>query len=257
LAARVGGYLDDNVHHPAAWAPVSLVPQGDGTSLPFPHFFERGKPGYIAVDRRGRRFVNEAQSYHVFVPALAEACASDAEIEGWIVCDHRAIRSFGLGALGPRPMRIAPYLRSGYIKRGATIAELAAACGIDPVRLRETVTRFNQHAGNGLDPEFQRGGDSYQRFNGAAGHGPNPCLAPLERAPFYAVRVVPAELGTFAGIATNADAQVVDRAGAAIPGLYAVGNDAASVMGGTYPGAGITIGPGMTFGYIAGKHLAS
>lgn len=257
LAAGAGGYLDDNVHHPAAWAPVSLVPQGDGTSLPFPHFFERGKPGYIAVDRRGRRFVNEAQSYHVFVPALAEACAGDAEIEGWIVCDHRAIRKFGLGALGPRPMRIAPYLKSGYITRAASIAELGAACGIDPARLQETVARFNQHAAAGHDPEFHRGQDSYQRFNGAAGHGPNPCLAPLDHAPFYAVRVLPAELGTFAGIATNADAQVVDKTGAAIPGLYAVGNDAASVMGGTYPGAGITIGPGMTFGYIAGKHVAS
>lgn len=256
VATGAGGYLDDNVHHPAAWAPVSLVPQADGSSIPFPHFFERGKPGYIAVDRRGRRFVNEAQSYHVFVPALAEACAGDPTVEAWIVCDHRAIRRFGLGALGPRPMRIAPYLKSGYIRRGETVAELATTCGLDPAQMQATVARFNSHAARGEDPEFHRGTDAYQRFNGAAGHAPNPCLAPLDRPPFYAVRVVPAELGTFAGIATNADAQVLGKSGRAIPGLYAVGNDAASVMGGTYPGAGITIGPGMTFGYIAGKHLA-
>lgn len=257
VAEGVGGHLDDNVHHPAAWAPVSLVPQADGTSLPFPHFFERGKPGYIAVDRRGKRFVNEAQSYHVFVPALAEACAADPVIEGWIVCDHRAIRNFGLGALGPRPMRIAPFLRSGYIQRGATARELAVACGIEPGAFEATVARFNAGAARGEDPEFHRGTDSYQRFNGVASHKPNPCLAPLDQPPYYAVRVVPGELGTFAGIATNANAQVLSKAGSPIPGLYAVGNDAASVMGGTYPGAGITIGPAMTFGYIAARHLAS
>ncbi len=256
LAATAGGYLDDNVHHAAAWAPVSLVPQRDGTTIPFPHFFERGKPGYIAVDKRGRRFVNEAQSYHVFIPALIDACAADDEISGWIVCDHRAIRRFGLGALGPKPMRIAPYLANGYIKRGDTPEALARACGIDPTGFAATIKAFNGPAGRGEDPEFQRGTDNYQRFNGAPGHMPNPCLAPLDQAPYYAVRVVPAELGTFAGIATNADAQVTDRSGLPIAGLYAVGNDAASVMGGTYPGAGITLGPAMTFGYIAGKHIA-
>ncbi len=256
MARSVGGHLDDNVHQPAAWAPVSLVPQDDGTTIPFPHFFERGKPGYIAVDRRGKRFANEAQSYHVFVPAMIEACRDDDVIQAWIICDHRAIRRFGLGALGPKPMRIAPYLKSGYIKRGATVAMLAAATGIDVDGLVATVMAFNGPAARGEDPEFQRGTDAYQRFNGAVGHTPNPCLAPLDQGPFYAVRVIPAELGTFAGIATNADAQVIDQVGAAIDGLYAVGNDAASVMGGTYPAAGITIGPAMTFGYIAGRHAA-
>ncbi len=257
VGSRGHGVHDRDVHEPAAWAPVSLVPQKDGSVVPFPHFFDRGKPGYISVDRRGRRFVNEAQSYHVYVPAMIEACRSDAVVEAWIVCDHRAIRAFGLGALGPRPMRVAPFLRSGYVKRGATLAALAAACGIDAPGLERTVTAFNAHAARGEDPEFRRGTDAYQRFNGAPGHTPNPCIAPLATPPFYAVRVVPGELGTFAGIATNANAQVLDREGQPIPGLYAAGNDAASVMGGTYPGAGITIGPGMTFGYIAARHLAA
>jgi succinate dehydrogenase/fumarate reductase flavoprotein subunit len=257
LARSVGGVFHGEVHQPAAWTPVSLVPQRDGSTVPFPHFFERGKPGYLSVDRRGRRFVNEARSYHVFVPALIEACRGDPEVEGFIVCDHSAIRRFGLGALGPAPMRIAPFVRSGYIRRGSTPRELAVAAGIDPDGLARTIAAFNGPARRGEDPEFSRGSDPYQRFNGAPGHLPNPCIAPLETPPFYAVRVVPSELGTFAGIATNADAQVVDGDGRPIPGLYAVGNDAASVMGGTYPAAGITIGPALTFGYIAARHIAA
>jgi succinate dehydrogenase/fumarate reductase flavoprotein subunit len=256
LAQSVGGHFHDEVHQPAAWTPVSLVAQRDGMTVPFPHFFDRGKPGYISVDRRGRRFVNEAKSYHVYVPAMIEACRNDPVVEAWVVCDHRAIRRFGLGALGPAPMRIKPFLESGYVKRGTTPAALAAACGIDAAGLERTIAAFNVPARLGQDPEFHRGSDAYQRFNGAPGHTPNPCIAPLDTPPFYAVRVVPGELGTFAGIATDAQARVLDRDSRPIPGLYAVGNDAASVMGGTYPGAGITIGPALTFGYIAGRHLA-
>jgi succinate dehydrogenase/fumarate reductase flavoprotein subunit len=154
-------------------------------------------------------------------------------------------------------MRIAPFLRSGYVKIGQTAEGLAEACGIDPVGLADTLANFNAPAIDGEDPEFNRGSDAYQRFNGAPGHKPNPCVAPLATPPFYAVRVVPGELGTFAGIATNANAQEIDKDGQPIPGLYAAGNDAASVMGGTYPGAGITIGPAMTFGFIAAGSLAT
>lgn len=256
LAQSVGGRFHDDVAQPAAWTPASSVPQADGTTIPYPHFLDRGKPGYISVDRRGRRFVNEAQSYHVFVAAMAETCRDDDEIACWVVCDHRAIKHYGLGALGPAPLRIKPFVDSGYIKRGDRVDALAAACGIDPAGLVETVARFNEHARDGADPDFRRGSDAYQVFNGDPSWQPNPCLAPLETSPYYAVKLEPAELGTFAGIATNARAQVTGEDGAAIPGLYAVGNDAASVMGGTYPGAGITIGPAMTFGYIAGRHLA-
>jgi len=256
LAQSVGGTFHGEVHQPAAWTPVSLVPQPDGSMVPFPHFFDRGKPGYISVDRRGRRFVNEALSYHVFVPALIEACRDDPQAEAWIVCDHDAIRRFGLGALGPAPLSVRPFLRSGYIKRSNTVIGLAEACGIDAARLERTIGEFNGPARRGEDPSFQRGADAYQRFNGSPDHKPNPCVAPLDKPPFYAVRVIPSELGTFAGIRTNASAQVIDSDSRPIAGLYAVGNDAASVMGGTYPAAGITIGPAMTFGYIAGRHLA-
>jgi succinate dehydrogenase/fumarate reductase flavoprotein subunit len=256
LAQSAGGRFHDEVHQPAAWAPASLVPQPDGSVLPFPHFFDRGKPGTICVNRHGRRFVNESTSYHAFVPAMWDACRDENDAEAWIVCDHRAIRRFGLGALGPAPVRVQPYLRSGYVKRSDTVRGLAEACGIDAAGLDRTISAFNGPAQRGEDPEFRRGSDAYQRFNGAPGHKPNPCIAPIDAPPFYAVRLIASELGTFAGIATDANAQVVDGDGRAIPGLYAVGNDAASVFGGTYPAAGATLGPAMTFGYIAGRHLA-
>jgi predicted oxidoreductase len=133
---------------------------------------------------------------------------------------------------------------------------LAEACGIDGAGFTSTISEFNEAAYRGEDPQFRRGSDAYQRFSGAPGHKPNPCVGPLDSPPFYAVRVIPGDLGTFAGIRTSANAQVIDGSGRPIAGLYAVGNDAASVMGGTYPGPGISIGPAMTFGYVAGKHLA-
>jgi succinate dehydrogenase/fumarate reductase flavoprotein subunit len=256
IATGAGAAFHADVHFAAAWTPVSHLPQPDGTKLPYPHFIDRGKPGYIAVDRRGRRFVNEAKSYHVFVPAMIEACRGDAEAECWNICDHTAIRRWGLGAAPPRPARLKPYLASGYIIASATPEELARRLEIDPVGLATTIRTYNEGARQGVDHEFGRGTDAYQRFNGAAGHLPNPCVAPLDRPPYYAVRLIPGDIGTFAGLRTDASARVLDKAGQPIGGLYAAGNDMASVMGGTYPGAGITIGPALTFGYIAGRHLA-
>jgi succinate dehydrogenase/fumarate reductase flavoprotein subunit len=256
IATGAGAAFHEDVHYAAAWTPVSFLPRPDGTKLPYPHFLDRGKPGFIAVDRRGKRFVNEAKSYHVFVPAMIEACRGDARTECWNICDHTAIRRWGLGAAPPRPARLMPYLDSGYIMSGATPEELAARIGIDPTGLAATIRTYNEGARRGMDAEFGRGTDAYQRFNGAAGHLPNPCVAPLDRPPYYAVRLIPGDIGTFAGLRTDASARVLDKDGQPIAGLYAAGNDMASVMGGTYPGAGITIGPALTFGYIAGRHLA-
>ena len=256
VATSAGAGFQEDVHNAAAWTPVSFVPQPDGSHLPYPHFLDRGKPGYITVDRRGRRFVNEAKSYHVYVPAMIEACRGDARTECWNICDHTAIRRWGLGAAPPRPARLKPYLASGYIVSGETPEELERKIGIDAGGLSETLRAFNEGARRGEDPEFGRGADAYQRFNGAPGHEPNPCVAPLDQPPYYAVRLVPGDIGTFAGLSTDGSARVLDTTGGVIEGLYAAGNDMASIMGGTYPGAGITIGPALTFGYIAGRHLA-
>jgi succinate dehydrogenase/fumarate reductase flavoprotein subunit len=244
-------------HEPAAWTPVSLVPQADGSApLPFPHFIDRCKPGYIAVDRRGRRFANEADSYHDFVPRLIAACQDDAAAEAWLVTDHRALRRYGIGVVPPAPLPIGRYLDSGYLVRAVTPAALAAQLGIDAAGFERTLDAYNRNAEQGIDPEFGKGSNAYHRFGGDPAQQPNPNLAPIRTPPFYAVKLVPGDLGTFLGLRTDARARVLDVNERAIAGLYAVGNDSASVMGGTYPGAGITIGPALTFGYIAARDLA-
>jgi succinate dehydrogenase/fumarate reductase flavoprotein subunit len=149
-----------------------------------------------------------------------------------------------------------PYVRSGYLTRSPTLEGLARACGIDPGGLSATVASFNRSAAVGEDPEFGRGTTAFSRGSGDPDHTPNPSLAPIEKAPFYAIKVRPGSFGTFAGLRTDASSRVLGVDGRPIPGLYAAGSDQANVMGGHYPSGGINIGPAMTFGYIAGRHAA-
>jgi succinate dehydrogenase/fumarate reductase flavoprotein subunit len=258
LGEQAGGAVVRDFASPAAWAPVSCVPRRDGTDAHFPHLIERAKPGVVAVTADGRRFVNEAGSYHDFMRGLLAAVPPDQEVAAWLVCDHRFQRRYGLGFAKPFPFPLGPVLRSGYLKRGATPERLARACGIDPAGHAATLAAWNRHAQEGRDPEFDRGGTPYERVQGDADHpGPNPCVAPIGRGPFYAVKIVPGSLGTFAGLRTDERARVLDAAGASIPGLYAAGNDMANVMAGNYPSGGITLGPAMTFGYIAARDMAA
>jgi predicted oxidoreductase len=178
-----------------------------------------------------------------------------------LLCDHAFIRYYGLGAVKPAPMPLTPWLGNGYLQRGDTLAELAHACGIDGDRLQATVQRYNSLCKSGKDLDFGKGETPYNRIQGdairATARGlPNPCMGPIERGPFYAVKVVMGSLGTFAGLRTNAQAQVLDANQQPIAGLYAGGNDMNSLMGGNYPAGGITLGPAMTFGFIAGHHMA-
>jgi succinate dehydrogenase/fumarate reductase flavoprotein subunit len=156
----------------------------------------------------------------------------------------------------PFPVPVWPYVRSGYLKRERTLEELARECGIDPAGLAATVASFNEHAVVGEDPEFGRGTTAFNRGSGDPAHKPNPSLAPIEKGPFYAIKVLPGSFGTFAGLKTDASSRVLGHDGLPIPGLYAAGSDQANVMGGHYPSGGINIGPAMTFGYIAGRHAA-
>jgi succinate dehydrogenase/fumarate reductase flavoprotein subunit len=156
----------------------------------------------------------------------------------------------------PFPVPTWPYLRSGYLRRGRTLAELAEACGIDPPGLEKTVAVFNEHARRGEDPEFGRGETAFNRGSGDSDNPyPNPSLRPLDKGPFYAVKVLPGSFGTFAGLATDASSRVQAADGTSIPGLYAVGVDQSNVMGGHYPSGGINLGPAMTFGYLVGTAL--
>ena len=257
LGEQAGAVLATDLASPVAWAPVSRVRHADGSIGHFPHIIDRAKPGLIGVLANGKRFVNEADGYYDYTAAMLEAVPAGEEVASWLICDHRFQRRYGLGYARPFPLPVGPLVRSGYLVRADSIQALASQCGIDPQDLAATVQAFNQHARNGQDPEFGRGSTPYNRKQGDALYpGPNPCVAPIEQGPFYAVKVLPGSFGTFAGLKTNAQAQVLDSHGTAIPGLYAAGTDMASVMGGFYPSGGINLGPAMTFGYIAGRHAA-
>ena len=257
LAEAVGGRVDGTVPHAAAWVPTSVTTRPDGSKGVMPHFIDRAKPGVIAVTPKGKRFTNEGDSYHDFVQAMVAANKGEPEVSAWLLCDHRVLRNYGLGCVAPFPLPFGRHLKSGYLKRGATIGELAKNIGIAPAALQATVDEFNRGAANGEDPAFGKGSKAYNRYQGDELITPNPCVAPLADGPFYAIKLVVGDLGTFAGLVTDEKTRVLDAARKPIKGLYAVGNDAASVMGGNYPGAGITLGPALTFGYIAGLQLAS
>jgi len=256
LAEKVGGKVNTSLPHAAAWVPVSITTRKDGTKGVMPHFIDRAKPGVIAVTADGKRFTNEGNSYHDFVKEMVAACANRPEVSAYLICDHRTLRKYGLGCVAPFPLPIGQYLRTGYLKRGSTLAELAANTGISAAGLESTVREFNGHAQNGKDPAFGKGSKAYNRYQGDALHSPNPCLAPLEHGPFYAIKLVVGDLGTYAGLITDRSSRVLDGERHPISGLYAVGNDISSIMGGNYPGAGITLGPALTFGHIAGCHIA-
>lgn len=248
LVEAVGGVVDTDVEAAGAWCPVSLVPHADGSIGHFPHIIDRGKPGVIAVRANGKRFVNEADGYHDYVRALLGGDTA----ESWLAADAKFVARYGLGFVKPRPFRTAPWVKRGYLKRSDTLAGLAHSCGIDAAALEQTVAAFNANARLGQDPEFKRGASAYNRYQGDPDVGPNPTLGPIKAPPYYAVKVVPGSFGSFAGIRTDAKARALDAGGKHIPGLYVVGSDMASIMGGHYPAGGINLGPAMTFGFIAG-----
>lgn len=239
----------------SAWAaPVFYVPGEDRGRL---CTIERALPGCIMVNQRGQRYLNEAASYHVTGQIMARRHAAHGDASpSWMVFDGRYRRQFPMGPLFPViPDWAQPGAVKAILKKGRTIEELATAMGVDPATLTVTITRFNQHADEGQDPDFHRGEAAYDRMYGDYRHQPNPCLRSLTEAPFYALPIYPGDIGTNGGIVTNERAQVLSESGAPISGLYAIGNTTASPMGESYPGAGVTLGPAMTFGYIAAREL--
>lgn len=257
LATAHGAALNKEATSPAYWVPVSLFRRADGSRGVFPHTVtDRAKPGVIAVNAAGRRFVNEALSYHEFVLAMLRDSNGEPDRRFYLICDRQFLWAYGLGRIKPFTRNIRRYVASGELIEAPDIAQLAAKIGIKPSTLTATIASYNSDAKEGRDPEFGRGSTIYQRHLGDISHKPNPCVALIVRAPFFAMRIYPADLGTAIGMKVDAQARVLREDGSPIAGLYACGNDMGSIMNGNYPGPGITLGPALTFGYIVGRHLA-
>lgn len=248
---KAGGAVD--LMDDAWWGPSVRNPDGP----PFFCLAERSQPGSIMVNHAGERFVNESAPYVNVVHKMYEQeAAGVGHIPAHFIMDQRfRDRYLFLGNFPKRPLP-QKYLDAGIIRQADTLAELAAKIGVPPAALTATVERFNGFARAGRDEDFRRGDSAYDRYYGDPTVRPNPCLAPLQQGPFYAVEMVPGDLGTKGGLVTDEHARVLDSDDRPIPGLYAAGNNSASVMGNDYAGAGATIGPAMVFGYIAAGHIA-
>lgn len=257
LAAPLGGRLSGVEDGGSFWAPVSHRWRRDGTTAVFPHFvLDRGKPGAFAVGPDGRRFVNEATTYHLFGEALFAMKTSTDGGACHLICGDDFIARHGLGMVRPKRIGLRRAIADGYVIRADTLVELAARIGVPATALTETAARHDTFAETGRDADFGKGEDAYQRNLGDPEHGPNPCIGKLGGPPFHAVELRPGDIGASAGLACDAAARVLGEDGAPIDGLYACGADAASLMAGRYPGPGVTLGPAMTFGYIAARHAA-
>ena len=263
LARKLGAHYGTGGDSHAFWTPVSIRTRDDGSRAVFPHFvMDRAKPGMVTVNQAGLRFVNESTAYHLFALAMQKqnhAGQSGPAIPAYLICDAEALRKYGIGMVRPGATTDAkslqPFLADGYPTKGDTLEALAQKLGIDPAGLQTSVAKLNGFAETGIDTDFQRGVTAYQQNIGdASWTGKNPNLGALTHAPFYAVRLYPGDIGASTGLSTDADARVLDGHEQAIEGLYAVGNDMHSIMGGVYAAPGITIGPGVVFGYLAARH---
>jgi len=237
----------------AWWGPSIPLPGG-----PFFCLAERSLPGCILVNGGGQRFVNESAPYVDAVHAMYEGHSpSVPHIPAWLIADQRYRDRYVFAGLPPRRPLPRRWYQSGAVHRAPDLAGLAARIGIDAAALAKTVARFNEFAQAGRDEDFGRGDSAYDRYYGDPRQRPNPNLAAVSRPPFYAIKIVPGDLGTKGGLRTDERARVLRHDDTPIPGLYAAGNASAAVMGHSYAGAGATIAPAMTFGYIAALDLAA
>jgi Succinate dehydrogenase/fumarate reductase, flavoprotein subunit len=241
------------------WAPTLNVPkETSARGL----FAERAFPGAIVVDGLGKRFFNEAAPYLEFGDAMYRNHQKTGNsIPSWVVFDSHFRHEYAMGPLMPGKImpdsRVPKTWPESVYWKADTLDGLSKLINIDAAGLAETVTKMNRYAKTGIDEEFQRGGNVFDRYYGDSSVKPNPCLAPIKKGPFYAMKINPGDIGTKGGLLTNDFAQVVRSSGDPIEGLYAIGNTSASVMGTSYPGAGATLGPAMTFGYIAANHITA
>ncbi|MFK0206289.1 FAD-dependent oxidoreductase [Agrobacterium sp. NPDC090283] len=257
IAVENGAELLTSNSDAAFWTPVSIGKRRDGSLAHFPHLMaDRSKPGLIAVNGNGKRFYNESENYHDFVRAMIGRSSGDNRPPFHLICDHTYITKYVFGMVAPLASARRRHIRSGYLINARSLDELASKIGVDAAALSGTLERYNRDAALGTDTEFGKGSSAYNKYLGDPSHKPNPCLAPIERAPFYAIRVYPGDIGTAYGLSVDLQSRVLDASGGPIDGLYACGNDRNSIMGGMYPSGGITVGPALTFAYLAALDAA-
>ena len=248
---RIGaamGQMDEMVGNQNIMPPTGTV-AGAQMQLAKPHAF--------LVDQSGQRYMNEGGSYMLFCQNMIERNRTVPAMPSWMIVDSQFTRDYMLADTLPGSKKPEDWFSSGFLRRGDTIEELASACGIPPATLRATTDRFNRFAHAGRDEDFGRGDRAYDRFLGDYLNKPNAALGPVEQGPFYAVQVNPGDVGTFGGVVTDTSARVLREDGSPIHGLYATGTTTAAVMGRTYPGAGCSVGPAFTWGFVAAKHAAN
>jgi len=252
IARAVGASVEEDHASPAFWTPVSETGWLDGGCGAFPHLsLDRAKPGLVAVNAAGRRFVDEAVSYHEFVIGMYGSHRTVPTIPAWLVCDREFIEKYGLGRVPPGRRWRRQFIKSGYLVEATSIGALARKIGVDAAGLRETVQQHNRFAETGEDQEFGKGSTEFDRHNGDPNHAPNPCLGRIGAPPYYAMAVYPSTLGTSVGLRADPAGRVLTETGEPIPGLFVCGNDMTSLMRGRYPGPGINLGPALVFAYRA------
>ena len=216
-----------------------------------------GRPGAILVDQSGVRYLNEGGSYELFCQTMLERNKVVPAVPSWALFDQTYAEDYEVaGKWVGKAKKPAGFVEGGYLKVASTIEELAVQINVDPATLKATVDRWNGFVDKGVDEDFGRGAREYDKWLGDPFNGPNPSLGRLAKAPFYAVNMIPGDVSTYGGVLIDASGRVVKADGTAVSGLYACGVSTASIMGGVYPGAGASVGPSMTFGYIAAKHAA-
>jgi glycine/D-amino acid oxidase-like deaminating enzyme len=253
LALREGAaYGEAGLSH-GFWAPISRYRRRDGSEAVFPHFLlDRGKPGMVIVNAQGHRFASESTSYNLLGIAMQRQ-GEDAPC--YLVTDREGITRYGLGVVRPGGRGLGRFVENGYLIRAESLDALAARLDVPAAGLAHSVSEINAAARTGRDLAFRRGETVYERANGDGTRGlPNPCLGPIGAPPFYAVRLHAGDIGAATGLRTDTRAQVLDAKGEPIAGIYACGNDMQSILNGAYAGPGITLGPALTFGYIAARH---
>jgi 3-oxosteroid 1-dehydrogenase len=247
-AMRLGAKTD--LLDEAWWLPSVFIANGGAAAASLGS--GRQRPGAIYVDSTGRRFCNESNSY----VEVGKAMYANKAVPCWMIFDEGYVRRYVAGTNPLKHRLPLELIERGAVKRADTVAELAREIDVPADRLAETISRFNRFAAKGLDPDFGRGQSAYNDCLGDPGYRPNASVGPLDRAPYYATKVYPADVGTCGGVITNEHAQVLDEHDRVIDGLYATGNITATVMGRTYLGAGGSIANTMVFGYVAARHAA-